>query len=41
VVFGKVIEDGLRVVRMIENVSTIGSNNKPKLPIAITQCGQY
>lgn len=41
VVFGKVIEDGLRIVRMIENVSTIGSNNKPKLPVIITQCGQY
>jgi len=41
VVFGRVIEDGLRIVRMIENVTVVGQNNKPKLPIAIAQCGQY
>lgn len=38
VVFGRVI-DGMLIVRKIENVP-IGSNNKPKLPITITQCGQ-
>lgn len=38
VVFGKVV-DGLLVVRKIENVST-GANNKPILPVVITQCGE-
>ncbi|XP_065212287.1 peptidyl-prolyl cis-trans isomerase H [Planococcus citri] len=38
VVFGRVI-DGLLVVRKIENVPT-GPNNKPKIPIIISQCGQ-
>ncbi|CAG9759997.1 unnamed protein product [Ceutorhynchus assimilis] len=38
VVFGRVI-DGLLVMRKIENVPT-GPNNKPKIPITITQCGQ-
>ncbi|CAJ0951434.1 unnamed protein product, partial [Mesorhabditis belari] len=38
VVFGRVLE-GLLTVRKIENVPT-GANNKPKLPIVITQCGQ-
>lgn len=38
VVFGKVT-DGLLVVRKIENVST-GANNKPILPVVITQCGE-
>lgn len=38
VVFGKVI-DGLLIMRKIENVPT-GANNKPKLPVVITQCGE-
>lgn len=38
VVFGRVI-DGLLVMRKIENVPT-GPNNKPKIPIIISQCGQ-
>lgn len=38
VVFGRVI-DGLLVMRKIENVPT-GPNNKPKIPIVISQCGQ-
>ncbi|VDN03859.1 unnamed protein product [Thelazia callipaeda] len=38
VVFGRVL-DGLLTVRKIENVPT-GQNNKPKIPIVITQCGQ-
>lgn len=38
VVFGRVI-DGLLIMRKIENVP-IGSNNKPKLPIQISQSGQ-
>ena len=38
VVFGKVI-DGMLTVRRIENVGT-GPNNKPKLPVIISQCGE-
>ncbi|XP_076451700.1 peptidyl-prolyl cis-trans isomerase H-like [Babylonia areolata] len=38
VVFGRVI-DGLLVLRKIENVPT-GPNNKPKIPIVISQCGE-
>ena len=38
VVFGKVL-DGMLVVRKCENVPT-GPNNRPKLPVVITQCGQ-
>lgn len=38
VVFGKVI-DGMLTVRRIENVAT-GPNNKPKLPVLISQCGE-
>lgn len=38
VVFGRVL-DGLLIMRKIENVPT-GPNNKPKLPITISQCGQ-
>ena len=38
VVFGRVI-DGLLVMRKIENVPT-GGNNKPRLPVVITQCGE-
>ncbi|KAF9965360.1 Peptidyl-prolyl cis-trans isomerase H, partial [Modicella reniformis] len=39
VVFGKLI-DGLLTLRKIENVQT-GPNNKPKLPVVITECGEY
>ncbi|GFG37142.1 hypothetical protein Cfor_05802 [Coptotermes formosanus] len=38
VVFGRVV-DGLLVMRKIENVPT-GPNNKPKIPVVISQCGQ-
>ena len=38
VVFGRVI-DGLLVMRKVENVPT-GPNNKPKIVVSITQCGQ-
>ncbi|KAK3606667.1 hypothetical protein CHS0354_020929 [Potamilus streckersoni] len=38
VVFGKVI-DGLLVLRKIENCPT-GPNNKPKIPVVISQCGE-
>ncbi|EIM23405.1 rotamase H [Wallemia mellicola CBS 633.66] len=37
-VFGKVTE-GMLTLRKIENVQT-GANNKPKLPVRITQCGE-
>ncbi len=39
VVFGKVVE-GMLTVRKIENVS-VGANSKPKLPIVISQCGEF
>lgn len=38
VVFGKVI-DGLLIMRKIENIPT-GHNNKPKLTVVVTQCGE-
>jgi len=38
VVFGRVL-DGLLTVRKIENVPT-GVNNKPKIPIMVSQCGE-
>lgn len=38
VVFGRVL-DGLLVMRKIENVPT-GPNNKPKISVTITQCGE-
>ncbi|XP_028393787.1 peptidyl-prolyl cis-trans isomerase H-like [Dendronephthya gigantea] len=38
VVFGKVV-DGLLVMRKIENVP-VGPNNRPKLPVVISQCGE-
>lgn len=38
VVFGKLI-DGLLTLRKIENVPT-GPNNRPKLPVIITECGE-
>jgi len=38
VVFGRVL-DGLLVMRKIENVPT-GANNKPKIPVIVSQCGQ-
>lgn len=39
VVFGRVLGEGLLVVRKIENVA-VGANNKPKLPCIITECGE-
>ncbi|CAN8317171.1 unnamed protein product [Cochlearia groenlandica] len=39
VVFGKVLGDGLLVMRKIENVA-VGPNNRPKLAVVITQCGE-
>lgn len=38
VVFGRVI-DGLLVLRKIENIPT-GPNNKPKIAVTISQCGE-
>ncbi|KAI9299009.1 hypothetical protein K502DRAFT_298581 [Neoconidiobolus thromboides FSU 785] len=38
VVFGKII-DGLLTLRKIENIST-GANNKPTLPVIISECGE-
>ncbi|XP_006650778.1 peptidyl-prolyl cis-trans isomerase CYP22 [Oryza brachyantha] len=39
VVFGRVLGDGLLVVRKIENVAT-GPNNRPKLTCVISECGE-
>ncbi|KAK9829648.1 hypothetical protein WJX72_007086 [[Myrmecia] bisecta] len=39
VVFGRVLGDGLLVVRKLENVAT-GQANKPKLPCLIAECGE-
>ncbi|KAJ1883329.1 Peptidyl-prolyl cis-trans isomerase-like 1 [Coemansia sp. RSA 486] len=38
VVFGKLV-DGLLTLRKIENVPT-GPDNKPKLPVTISECGE-
>eukprot|EP00162_Nutomonas_longa_P001271 comp11733_c0_seq1/m.14852 comp11733_c0_seq1/g.14852 ORF comp11733_c0_seq1/g.14852 comp11733_c0_seq1/m.14852 type:complete len:187 (-) comp11733_c0_seq1:43-603(-) len=41
VVFGKVLDTAsMKVVRKIENVPTLGANNKPKLPVIISECGE-
>ncbi|PWN21301.1 peptidyl-prolyl cis-trans isomerase H [Microstroma glucosiphilum] len=37
-VFGKIV-DGLLTLRKIENVPT-GANNRPRLPVRITECGE-
>ena len=39
VVFGRVLGDGMLVIRKVENVAT-GSGNKPKLPCVIAECGE-
>ena len=39
VVFGRVLGDGLLVVRKIENVAT-GPANRPKMPVVIAECGE-
>lgn len=39
VVFGRVIE-GMSVVRTIESTTTTPTQNRPKLPVLITECGQ-
>ena len=39
VVFGRVVGDGLLVVRKIEAVPTV-AGNKPRVPIVIVECGE-
>lgn len=39
VVFGRVLGEGLLVIRKVENVAT-GPSNKPKLPCTIVECGE-
>jgi peptidyl-prolyl isomerase H (cyclophilin H) len=39
VVFGRVIEDGLKIVRKIEHVNT-DREKKPRIPVIICQCGE-
>ena len=38
VVFGRVL-DGMKIVRVIEGVA-VGQQNKPKVRVTITQCGE-
>ncbi|GLI64479.1 hypothetical protein VaNZ11_007754 [Volvox africanus] len=40
VVFGRVIDDGLLVVRKLENVLTDKQSNRPRLPCVIKECGE-
>ena len=39
VVFGRVLGDGMLVVRKLEAVQT-GPNNRPKLACTISECGE-
>ncbi|KAJ3303692.1 cytochrome P450 monooxygenase 7 [Kappamyces sp. JEL0829] len=39
VVFGRVV-DGLLTLRKIENVPTFGGNNRPKMEVVISECGE-
>lgn len=39
VVFGRVLGDGMLVLRKLENVDT-GPNNKPRVQCVITECGE-
>lgn len=39
VVFGRVIEDGLKIVRKIEHVS-LDPQKRPRIPVMIAQCGE-
>ena len=39
VVFGRVLGDGLLIVRKLENVAT-AAGNKPRLPCKIVECGE-
>lgn len=38
-VFGRVLGESLLVLRKIENVAT-GPNNRPKMQVVITECGE-
>jgi len=41
VVFGKVLDSGsMLTVRKCEAVPTVGSGNRPRIPLRIVQCGQ-
>lgn len=40
VVFGRVLGDGMLVIRKLEAVPVAGAGSKPKLPCVITQCGE-
>ena len=39
VCFGRVIDDGLLVIRKLENVQTL-AQNKPRLDCRISECGE-
>ncbi|EGC29094.1 hypothetical protein DICPUDRAFT_90646 [Dictyostelium purpureum] len=40
VVFGRVIENGMKIIRSIEDVPVNPQTQKPKYDIVITECGQ-
>ncbi len=40
VVFGRVLGEGLLTLRKLENVSTAGANNKPRLACVVAQSGE-
>jgi len=41
VVFGKVLDaTSMMVVHKIENINTEGAENRPKLPVLVSQCGE-
>lgn len=40
VVFGRVIDDGLLIVRKLENVLVDKQTNRPRLPCIIKECGE-
>ena len=39
-VFGRVLGDGLLVVRKVESVQCNPGNSRPKLPVLISECGE-
>jgi len=40
VCFGRVLDDGLLIVRKLENVQVNPQNSKPRLDCRISQCGE-
>ena len=40
VCFGRVLDEGLLVLRKLENVQVNAQNNRPKLDCRISECGE-